>query len=319
MYLILVEMVRRELVAHEKACVKYPHVSLTLPPPVFQIADTQLDTDDELVKMPGQLAKMPDELVKMPGQLAKQTLFDIDPAIPSQAASMGGKDDTRYNRDKRDKEESNRERSGEADAIATPPSSLSSPSPVVQKPSFPQKGVQEGATSEEMAAKLQKEQTGIKDTDAINTRDNGLEKPDCTQQATVEALQALADYYRGYQLRHSKKPNSQYRMALEAAITLVGRKKTLAEVDAVFSYMKGVDQAFCDDWWSLQTVDLWHVARHFDSMMRKIVHRRAYTTVASAISQARQSRMTVELMEMSLEERKVYLSQLRGQMQQGIQ
>lgn len=170
-----------------------------------------------------------------------------------------------------------------------------------------------------MTAKSQKERYSRKNTNGINTEYNGLEKPDCTQQATVEALQELADYYRGYQLRHSKKPNSQYRMALEAAITLVGRKKTLAEVDAVFSYMKGIDQAFCDDWWPLQTVDLWHVARHFDSMMRKIVHRRAYATVASAISQVGQSRMTVELMEMSLEERKVYLSQLRKQMQQGIQ
>jgi hypothetical protein len=252
-------------------------------------------------------------------QGVEPSTFDIDPATTPQAASIGGKDDARYNRDKRDKEESNRERSGEADAIATPPSSLSSPPSVVQEAFVLQKGVQEEVTSGEMAAKLQKEQNSMEDAYTINIGDDGLEKPDCTQQATVEALQALADYYRGYQLRHSKKSNSQYHMALEAAITLVARKKTLVEVDAVFSYMKGIDQAFCDDWWPLQTVDLWHVARHFDSMMRKIVHRRAYATVANAISQAGQSRMTVELMEMSLEERKIYLSRLREQMQQGIQ
>jgi hypothetical protein len=231
---------------------------------------------------------------------------------------MGDKDDARDKRDKRDKEESNRERGGEADAIATPPSSLFSPSSVVQEAFIPQKGVQARAASGEMAAKLQKRQNSIKDADAINIGDNRLEKPDCTQQATVEALQALANYYRGYRLRHSKKPNSQYRMALEAAMILVAREKTLVEVDAVFSYMKGIDQAFCDDWWPLQTVDLWHVARHFDSMVRKIAHRRTCATVASAISQAGQGRATVELMEMSLEERKAYLAQIRDKMQQGM-
>ncbi|GHO97950.1 hypothetical protein KSF_079980 [Reticulibacter mediterranei] len=244
------------------------------------------------------------------------SLFDIATAPTSQAASMGSKDDAR---DKRDKKEGNREIGGEADAIATPSSSLSSPFPIVQEPSSPQKGIQEGATPGEMAAKLQNEQNIVEDINNIKIVDGGPEKPDCTQPVTVEALQALADYYRGYQLPHNKKPNSQYRMALEAAITLVGRKKTLAEVDAVFSYMKGVNQAFCDDWWPMQTVDLWHVARHFDSMMRKIVHRRAYATVASAISQIEQSRATVALMEMSLEERRAYLSQIREKMQQGIQ
>jgi hypothetical protein len=323
MYLVLVEIVRRELAAHEKAHEKHAHVSLILPPPVFQIADPQSDIDHESAKMPGQSAKMPGQSAKMPGQSAKmpgqsakQTQFYIDPALPSQAASAGRKDDARY---KRDIKESNREISGEADAIATPPSSLSSQSPIMQEPSSPQKVVQEQATLREMTAKLQNEQINVNRENNMKILDGGLEKPDCTQPVTVEALQALADYYRGYRLSHSKKPNSQYRMVLEAAITLVGRKKTLAEVDAVYAYMKGVNRAFCDDWWPLQTVDLWHVARHFDSMMRKIVHRRAYTSVASAISQTGQIRAMSELMEMPLEERKVYLSQLRKQMQQSVQ
>jgi hypothetical protein len=252
-------------------------------------------------------------------EVVEPSTFNIDIATPSQAASIGDKDDARYKRYKRDKEESKRDISGEADAIATPPSSLPSLSSVVQEPSIPQKGVQEGVMAGEMAAKLQNSHDDVKEIDTINIVDKELEKPDCTQPVTVEALQALADHYRGYQLPHSKKPNSQYRMALEAAITIVSRKKTLAEIDAVFSYMKGVNQAFCDDWWSMQTVDLWHVARHFDSMMRKIVHRRAYATVASAVSQAGQNCATVELMEMSLEERRTYLSQIREKMQQGIQ
>jgi hypothetical protein len=64
---------------------------------------------------------MPDQSAKMPDQSAKQTQFDIGIAASSQAAPLSCKDDPRY---KRDKEEEKRVISGEADAIATPPSSL---------------------------------------------------------------------------------------------------------------------------------------------------------------------------------------------------
>jgi hypothetical protein len=312
-YSIFLENIRRALNLYAQSHPHRPTFSRTsLPNSIVSISAT-----DDVIPL-SNVVDVHSQSVHLHFESVEPTLFYKGPATPSQAASMGDKDDARYNRDKRDKEESNRERGGEADAIATPPSSLSSPSSVVQEAFIPQKGVQEGVASGEMAAKLQNMKNSIKDADAIDIVNDGLKKPDCTQQATVDALQALADYYRGYRLRHSKKPNSQYHMAQEAAITLVAREKTLVEVDAVFSYMKGIDQAFCDDWWPLQTVDLWHVARHFDSMVRKIAHRRTRATVASAISQAGQSRATVELMEMSLEERKVYLAQIREKMQQGM-
>jgi len=138
---------------------------------------------------------------------------------------------------------------------------------------------------------------------------------------TIEAFLALADHYRGYRLAHSNKQNSQYRLALEAATTFVRLKKTLAEVDAVFAYMKGIDEHFCDDWWPMQTVDIWHVMRHFESMSRKMAHRRAYAPVARENAQVGQGfamYQTAEVMEMPLEERKLYLARRREQMQQQI-
>jgi len=218
----------------------------------------------------------------------------------------------RYNRHNKEiKRDSNREYSSEADAIATPPSFFSC---VHQSSSSRDEQPVEKSNSrqKENAPKLHSKQNNIKDENML------LEKPGAATPPTVEAFLALADYYRGYRLAHSKKQNSPYRLALEAATTFVNRKKTLAEVDAVFAYMKGIDERFCDDWWSMQTVDLWHVSRHFDSMAKKMAHRRAYSPVEQEMAQASQGFQTytrTEILEMPLEERKLYLARLREHMQ----
>ncbi len=320
-YSIFVDNIRNALALYAQSHPHKPTFSrISLPNSIVSLSTTNdivplsevVDIHSQSVDVHSQSVDVRSENVHVHSQKVEPTLFDIGIATSSQAASEGSEDGPRY---KRDKKEEKRVISGEADAIATPPSSLFSSAPLGQKPSSPQKVVQDGDTFGEMAAKLQNKQNIAGKIDNKDIDENGPEKPDCTEQATAEALMALADYYRGYQLPHGKKPNSQYRMALEAAITLVSRKKTLAEVDAVFAYMLGVNRAFCDDWWPMQTVDLWHVARHFDSMMRKIVHRRAYRTIASAITQPERSGTMVELMEMSLDERRAYLSQVREQMQ----
>ncbi len=215
----------------------------------------------------------------------------------------------RYN--KEIKRDSNREYSGEADAIATPPSFFLS----VHQSSSPedeQPAEKSTTRQKENALKVHNKQNRAKDEDGL------LEKPGAATPPTVEAFLALADHYRGYRLAHSKKQNSPYRLALEAATTFVNRKKTLTEVDAVFAYMKGIDERFCDDWWPMQTVDLWHVSRHFDSMSKKMAHRRAYSPIEQEIAQASQGFQTytrTEIMEMPLEERKLYLARFREHMQ----
>ena len=229
--------------------------------------------------------------------------------LPHEAAARYN----RYNREiKRDSI-----RDGEADAVATSPSSFS-----VSQNSFSSshQNHEQSVTKKELVPHEQKGY--VRRSEKIAEDAKVIEKPATETPPTIEAFLALADHYRGYRLTHSTKQNSPYRLALEAATTFMNRKKTLAEVDAVFAYMKGIDENFCDDWWPMQTVDLWHVMRHFDAMIRTIVHRRAYAPGRHGNTQGIQPGQsfpiyqTAELMEMPLEERKLYLARQREQLQE---
>jgi len=319
-YTVFVENIRQALALHSPER-KKPHAKLQLPPTEIQIRgqscrdDMQPYVAADCVELRNDCVDLPNDCVELHSQLGKSTQFNIAPAPSPQAAVMDHEVAGRYNRynryNKEIKRDSNREYSGEADAIATPPSFFLS----VHQSSSPedeQPAEKSTTRQKENALKVHNKQNRAKDEDGL------LEKPGAATPPTVEAFLALADHYRGYRLAHSKKQNSPYRLALEAATTFVNRKKTLTEVDAVFAYMKGIDERFCDDWWPMQTVDLWHVSRHFDSMSKKMAHRRAYSPIEQEIAQASQGFQTytrTEIMEMPLEERKLYLARFREHMQ----
>jgi hypothetical protein len=290
-------------------CVNLPNDCVNLP-------NDCVNLPNDCVEVPNDCVNLPNDCVEVHNPLSKSTQSDIAiPAAP-QADATHHEVVGRYNRNNKEiKRDNNREYSGEADAIAMSPSS--SLSVHQSSSSSPQEDDEQSAKQKGNASKMQKGQKKEKEVGEL------LEKPDSGTPPTVEAFLALADYYRGYRLAHSRKPNSPYRMALEAATTFVNRKKTLAEIDAVFAYMKGVDEHFCDDWWPMQTVDIWHVLRHFDSMTRKMAHRRAYPSVSqvstSAAAQGNKGfpmQQMAEIMEMPLEERKLYLARQREQRQQ---
>jgi hypothetical protein len=349
-YVVFVENIQQALALFSQERQK-PHAKLLLPPTAIcvrgqscgncmqpcvitdcvNLPNDCVDLLNDCVSLPNDCVDLPNDCVDLPSPLCTFTQSNITPDPASQADAIHLEDAARYNRHNKDIiRDSNRECGGEADAITTTPS-LSSP--VHQSSLFlPQKDHQSSGKHKGNTPKMQKERKIIKD--AEKDAEKLPEKPASDAPATVKAFLALADYYRGYCLTHSQKPNSPYRLALEAATTFVKRKKTLAEIDAVFAYMKGVDERFCDDWWPMQTVDIWHVMRHFDSMTRKMAHRRAYgppslaapgATSSSQSTQSSQSsqassgfpmQQMAEIMEMPLEERRLYLARQREQLQQ---
>jgi hypothetical protein len=323
-YVIFVENIRQALALHSQGRQK-PHTKLKLPPTEIHLRGQScrdcilscasadcVDRPHDMVNLPGDMVNLPHDMVNLPVQNGNITTFTLTLTPSPQADVTHHEAAGRYNRyNKEIKRDSNREYSGEADAIATPPSFFLS----VQQSSSPgdeQPVEKSNSRQKENASKVHNKQNKLKNEEGL------LKKPGAATPSTVEAFLALADHYRGYRLAHSQKQNSPYRLALEAATTFVKRKKTLTEVDAVFAYMKGIDERFCDDWWPMQTVDLWHVSRHFDSMSKKMTHRRAYSPVEQEIAQASQGFQMytrTEIMEMPLEERKLYLASFREHMQ----
>jgi hypothetical protein len=341
-YVVFVENIRQAL-AHSSQERQKPHAKLLLPPTAICIRGQScddcmqpcatadcVDLHNDCVDLHSDCVDLHSDCVDLHSPLGKSTQSNVTSEPASQADAIHIETTARHKRYYKEIiRDKNREYSGEADAITTTPS-LSSlvdqssfSSPVDQTSlSLSQKEYEQADKQKGNAAKMQKEHKIGKDVERLP------EKPASDTAATVEAFLALADYYRGYRLVHSQKPNSPYRLALEAATTFVNRKKTLAEIDAVFAYMKGVDEGFCDDWWPMQTVDIWHVMRHFDSMTRKMAHRRAYASpsgmpgAASSVksgqsSQSQQAsrgfpmQQTAEIMEMPLEERRLYLARQR--------
>jgi hypothetical protein len=329
-YTVLVENIRLALAQHAQGREK-PTTKLKLPPSKIHLTEPShkdIQPHSHLarsVDRPDDMVKLPCEAVDLPVQSGKSTAPANTTEVSPQADSLSHESAGRYNRDNREiKRDSNRD--GEADAVATAPSFF----PVSQSPLSPLSSFSSSHKNHENYEQSVRqkeivpfEQNAYVGQDASAKREAKImEKPVAGTSPTVEAFLTLADHYRGYRLAHSAKQNSPYRLALEAATTFMNRKKTLAEVDAVFAYMKGVDERFCDDWWPMQTVDIWHVMRHFDSMTRKMAHRRAYAPGRHEGPQGIQPGQsfpmyqTAEVMEMPLEERKLYLARQREQMQQ---
>ena len=104
----------------------------------------------------------------------------------------------------------------------------------------------------------------------------------------------LADYYRGETLPESQRQESAYQKAVQAAVSLVNKQGlTYQQVNTVFRYIKGVDEALKDDWWADKKVDLWHVADHgkakLQEMERKAKHGPRLSAPSSASSPQRPS------------------------------
>jgi hypothetical protein len=108
------------------------------------------------------------------------------------------------------------------------------------------------------------------------------EKPSEEEAWTPLVCLKLADYYRGETSPESMWKDSPYQKAVQAAIRLVkGQGMSYQQVDAVFRYMKGSDEALKDDWWGDKKVDLWHVADHCTVKLREIERKSRKLQLAS--------------------------------------